>query len=622
LSVAEFHFLRPLWLLALPIGLLLIWRLFGGKRVQGSWRAVVDVSLQPFVLALPEKLSERRLPLLLAAAVWIAGSLALAGPTYQRLPVPAFRSGEALVVALDLSRSMDAGDVVPSRLARAKLKLLSLLERRASGQTALVVFSANAFTVSPLTTDTRTIGSLINALFTDIMPSQGSYPEAGMQRAGNLLRQTGLNEGTILLMTDSDVSPGSLEVARDLRRGGFTVSVLAVGTQDGAPIPNPEGGFLSDSRGQVVVPRLDTAGLAELAAAGRGRYAQLTADDSDLGYLFPDRSVADLAELVAEDDAGGYEADIWRDEGVWLALLLLPFLALGFRRGWVAVCLIWLAVPVPQAQAFEWRDLWVKRDRQGFEALQSEQAERAAQLFEDPDWRAAAQYRAGDYSGSVATLGRLDSALAHYNRGNALARSGQLEPAIQAYDAALALDPGNQDAVYNRDLVQDLLDQQEQEQQQQEQQDQQDSGEQGEQGENEEQSGSGESEGEEGDSESGDSASQSADSEGQNPGDASPEGSDDQGSDSPEPLQADAGDEQQQPGEGEPDDPQAGEVPQGLGPEELEQWASEQAADQWLRRIPQDPGGLLRRKFLYQYQRLGVDQDGNFVWPGDEAQPW
>jgi Ca-activated chloride channel family protein len=618
--MAEFHFLRPWWLLALPIGLLLIWRLLGGKRLQGSWRAVVDLSLQPFVLALPEKMTERRVPLLLAVLAWTAGTVALAGPTYERLPVPAFRSGEALVVALDLSRSMDAGDVEPSRLARAKLKLLSLLERRNGGQTALVVFSAHAFTVSPLTTDTRTIGALINALYTDIMPSQGSYPEAGLDKAGSLLRQTGLNEGRILLITDAEVSPASLAMARDLRRDGFLTSVLAVGTAEGAPIPNPDGGFVNDASGRVVVPRLDSAGLGQLASAGRGRYAQLTADDRDLDYLFPDGAASDLGAITS-DESDGYEADVWRDEGVWFALALLPLLAMGFRRGWVSIVLVWLAWPVPQAQAFEWRDLWVNRDIRGLEALQAEQAEQAAQLFENPDWRAAAQYRSGDYSGSVATLSSRDTALAHYNRGNALARSGQLEPAIQAYEEALNLDPLNEDAVYNRDLLRELLEQQEQQNQQQNADQQQDAGEQGEQGsEGEQQGDSGESEGED-ESQPSDSASQSANSQGQGqgPDDQSSDGSDDQGIDSPQPRQADAG--EQQPGQGEPQDAEPGQA-QAPGPEDLEQWASEQAADQWLRRVPQDPGGLLRRKFLYQYQRLGVDQEGNFVWPGDEAQPW
>lgn len=623
--MAEFHFLRPWWLIALPLGLIAIWRLLGGRRVQGGWRGVVDAPLQPFVLALPDQIGERRMPLVLAALAWTAASLALAGPTWERLPVPAFRSGEALVVALDLSRSMDAGDLEPSRLEQAKLKLLSLLERRESGQTALVVYSAHAFTVTPLTTDTATIASLVNALYTDIMPSQGSYPEAGLERSAELLKQTGLNEGTILLITDAGVSPQSLDVANDLGREGYVVSVLAVGTEEGAPIPDPEGGFMSDGTGQVVVPRLDTDGLRRLARAGGGRFARLTGDDRDLDHLFPSVLPGDI-RAIADEQSNDYEADVWRDEGVWLALALLPLVALGFRRGWVAAwvaCAVVLSAPAPEAQAFELTDLFLNRDQRGYDALEAEDAERAAELFKSPDWRAAAQYRAGDYAASIATLSRLDTAGAHYNRGNALARTGQLEPAIQAYERALELEPGHTDAEYNRELLRELLEQSEQQNQQsdEDQQSARNQGEQGEQESGQQQSDGSEPEGQDGETEPGGSPSQSASTEGDGGGrdDEAEQDARSEATESPGPRLADAGDEQG--GEGEREE-REGESAQAPGPDELEQWASEQAAEQWLRRVPQDPGGLLRRKFLYQYQRLGLDQEGNFVWPGDEAEPW
>jgi Ca-activated chloride channel family protein len=583
--MSEFHFLRPWWLALLPLGLALIWYLLGRSAARGSWLAVVDRALQPHVLARPDRFGARHWPMLAAVGAWLFAVLALAGPTWERLPVPAFRSADALVVAFDLSRSMDAGDIEPSRLARAKLKLLSLLERRESGQTALVVFSAHAFTVTPLTTDTRTIAALVNSLSTDIMPSQGSYPEAGLTRARLLLEQTGVTEGDILLITDSDVSEQSLAVAQEIRSAGFTTSVLAVGTREGAPIPERGAGFLTDSTGQVVVPQVDAAALRRLAGAGGGRFAELAADDADLDMLFP--AAASLLEGTVDTDAAGdYEADQWRDAGVWLAVALLPFLALGFRRGWIAAWLACVFVPLPRAEAFEWRDLWQRRDQQGYEAMEADDPARAAELFDDPEWRATAEYRSADYAASAATLSALETAEAHYNRGNALARAGELEPAIEAYEQAIALTADHEDAIYNRNLLEDLLEQQQQQQQQQQSQDQQsqggaepqDGGEQGEEN----------------------AQNQNGEPQDQEPGEQQ--------------AQAEAEASEQQ---GEPEQQQAQAEPQ-----DVEEWASDQAAEQWLRRIPQDPGGLLRRKFLYQYQRLGVDQDGNYVWPGDEKRPW
>ncbi|HUO66006.1 MAG TPA: hypothetical protein VMV37_00630, partial [Gammaproteobacteria bacterium] len=134
--MADFHFLRPWWLALLPVAIWLIWQVLRGRSENGGWRSLVDAPLRAHVLAEPEVLRESRWPLVALLACGVLALVALAGPAWERLPVPVFRSEEALVFALDLSRSMDAGDVEPSRLARARLKVLDLLERRTAGQTA------------------------------------------------------------------------------------------------------------------------------------------------------------------------------------------------------------------------------------------------------------------------------------------------------------------------------------------------------------------------------------------------------------------------------------------------------------------------------------------------------
>ncbi len=586
--MADFHFLRPWWLLVLPFGVWLSWQLTRSGTLGSRWREFVDEALQPYVLTGSSMLfRERRTVLIAAMLAWLLTTFALAGPTWERLPAPTVRSDEALVVVLDLSRSMDAVDIEPSRLARAKFKLLALLERRESGQTGLVVFSAHAFTVTPLTSDVRTIALLVASLSSDIMPSRGSYPEAGLRKAAQLLRQTGLVRGEILVITDAQVSPASLSIAQDLYREGYTVHVLAVGTADGGPIVEPGGGFLTDQTGRVVVPRLDSSLLQRLANRGGGRFATLTVDDRDLDYLLPP-SLSVAGDVADSGTTDPYQIIAWRDRGLWLVLFLVPIVALAFRRGWVVVWVGWFVLPMPQAHALTWADLWQTRDQQGREAFRAEDHERAAELFEDPSWRAAAQFRAGDYQESAATLDGLETADAQYNRGNALTGTGQIDLAIAAYHLALEMDPEHEDARYNRDL---LLQQPPQ------------------------------SQSDPGDSDGEDSAENQAESLPQPPNAESAE------NDQSEDAQARDREQAGQPSAAEQaaaEQALAQEPPQGELPTagELEEWADEQAAEQWLRRIPQDPGGLLRRKFLYQYQRLGIDQDGNFVWPGDEQQPW
>jgi len=590
----EFHFVRPWWLAILPLGIWLVWQFTRSAGLAGRWRRIVDRALQPYVLTGAQAtVRERQMVALAALAAWTLATLALAGPTWERQPVPALRSDEALVVVLDLSRSMDAADIEPSRLARAKLKLLDLLERRESGQTGLVVFSAHAFTVAPLTTDTRNIAALVASLSTDIMPSRGSYPEAGLRKGAELLRQVGAAVGELLLMTDAETATLPEHVAEELNAEGFVVHVLAVGTSDGAPISLPGGGFLTDRAGRVVVPQVDARGLRRFAALGGGRFASLTPDDSDLDILFGDGG--DLAGDALDAAAGEerYASELWRDQGLWLVILLLPFVALAFRRGWIVGVGLWLMLPVPRAEAFEWADLWLRPDQRGQQAFEAEQHARAAELFSDPNWVGAALYRAGDYAASAAQLEALDTPEAHYNRGNALARAGEIATAIQAYERALELDPEHEDARHNRDL---LLAQTPPESQQ--------------------------------DAQNGDSGEDESERSAQENQEQQPP-ADPQDPQRPENLEPMTPEDAQQSAatqaatESENADEQPPQDFEPLPtPGELEEWASEQAADQWLRRIPQDPGGLLRRKFLFQYQRLGVDQDGNYVWPGDEERPW
>ena len=598
--LADFHWLRPEWLVAIPLVVLVAVVFARGRLGAGNWRDVVDPALMPYVLSrAPGRGADYRWWLLGLGGVLAV--LALAGPAWQRIEQPVFRAEQALVVALDLSRSMDAQDVSPSRLVRARLKILDILERRKSGQTALVVYSSNAFTVTPLTTDTDTVAALVNSLSTDIMPSRGSNPIVAMQKGRQLLDQAGAGYGEILLITDGGSSPAAEKLARDLKAVGYSLSVLGVGTRDGAPIPRVSGGFVTDNRGKIALPRLEETSLRSLSVAGGGRFAVLSADDRDLDILLS----GEVVTASASDEE--LATDQWREEGPWLLLLLLPIAALAFRRGWVMVLLVFV-LPISQpAEASLWDDLWQNKNQQARKQLEAGNAEDAAVLFEDREWRAVARYRAKDFAGSAAEFAESGDARNLYNLGNALAFQGEFDSAIDAYEQVLEMEPDNDDAAYNLELVRSLKDQQ---QQQENQGDDQQSGE------------SSAGEGEQSDSESQpdqEGSEGSSDSESQSEEGDSPQRGDEENSD--EDLEA-----LQQELERAAEESQSGEQPQQMSEAELaelrQQQEQQQAMEQWLRRIPDDPGGLLRRKFRHQYQRSGKDQDGNDVWPDNEVQPW
>jgi Ca-activated chloride channel family protein len=599
--LADFHWLRPEWLLAIPVVMLLAVLLARGKLGTGNWHAVIDPALMPYVLSRdPGRGVDHRW--------WLFGlgsliaALALAGPAWERIEQPVYRAQKALVVALDLSRSMDAEDIAPSRLVRAKLKVLDILERRKSGQTALIVYSANAFTVTPLTTDTDTIASLVNSLSTDIMPSRGSYPEVAISKGGQLLDQAKASFGEVLLITDGGSSPAAEKSTRELTAAGYSLSILGVGTKEGAPIPRAAGGFVTDRRGIIAVPRLEDTGLRSLAKLGAGRYAQLSADDGDLEHLLSGE--ASGAGKVAGDDS--MVTDRWREEGPWLLLLLLPLAALAFRRGWVFFVVLSFT-PLPQpAVAASWTDLWLSDDQQAERLLSEGNAEDAAALFENEEWKAVADYRTEDYAASDDGFANKNDSMNLYNFGNAKALQGEFDAAIDAYEQVLAMDSSDDDAQYNLDLVRKFKEQQEQQQQEGEEQQDSESGGDGEQSDSSNQSNQ---DGEEVESQSDGESEQN---------ESAQDGDQDMSEEDMKALQ----EELQRAAE----EAEAGAQPQQMSAAELaelrEQQEEQQALEQWLRRIPDDPGGLLRRKFRYQYQRSGVDQDGNAVWPDNEARPW
>ncbi|MGI9225169.1 MAG: VWA domain-containing protein [Woeseiaceae bacterium] len=597
---AEFHFLRPEWLWAIPAVIAVAVLLAKRQLGPGSWQKVIDPALMPYVLS--GSASRRS-----GSRWWLVGlagviaSLSLAGPAWQRIEQPVFRSDQALVVALDLSRSMDAEDVSPSRMLRARLKILDLLERRAGGQTALIVYSANAFTVTPLTSDIDTIAALVNSLSTDIMPSRGSYPTAAIQKGQQLLEQAGAGFGEVLLITDGGASPAAERAARDLRDVGFTLSILGAGTKQGAPIPKLAGGFVTDGAGQIAVARLEESSLRNLAGAGGGRYATLTSDSRDLDYLLS----GEVGARQASDES--LATDRWHEEGPWLALLLLPMCALAFRRGWLYLLVVAL-LPVPEAaEASMWDDLWLTKDQQAQRQLQEGNPGEAAVLFKDPEWRAVADYEAGAHAESAARFAEQNDSRNLYNLGNALARQGEFETAIDAYEEVLEMDPDNEDAVYNRDLLKQLLEQQAEQEQE------------GGKQEASDQSGN---EKQQSDSDNSSDADTPDESSQGNSDSGEQDASQREQEMSEEDMQALQEELQRAAEEAAQSDQETRQMTQ----EELEalRKAQEQhqAMEQWLRRIPNDPGGLLRRKFRYQYQRMGRDQDGNNLWPDDEVQPW
>jgi Ca-activated chloride channel family protein len=560
------HFIRPYWLLLLPLVILLPWLWKRTRRPSGDWKRVCDPHLLRWLSVTQAGRAERRGGHWLAGAALLISILALAGPSWQKLPDSSFSARDARVIVLDLSRSMLAEDLRPNRLTRARFRLADLLEMTDEGQVGLVSYAGDAYVVSPLTSDMNTVANLLPALRPDIIPVAGSRANLALELAASLLERAGLSRGEILLVSDSADSADAAR-ARDLANDGIITSVLAVGTTEGAPIPSG-GGFVSDRSGNVVIARLDRTSLQAVADAGGGIYTELGTSAAG-SSLWREQGASDFT--LREEALG----ERWKDAGPWLVLLLLPLGVAGFRRGLLFVLPLVILPGLswsPSVSADWWDGTWQNKDQQAYQALRADDAEKAAALAIDPDLSGEAWYRSGEHANALEAWAQLNSADAHYNRGNTLAHLEEYEAAIKAYDEALAIEPDMEDAIKNRALLEQMKQQQEQE-------------------------------GE--DSESGESES----SEEQQEGDSSEQSEGEQGEEG-EQQEEQEGDQSEEQTEGETGEEEGEQV------DYSEAWSEEdaQAMEQWLRRIPDDPGGLLRRKFRNQHQRRGAPQDETETW--------
>lgn len=617
-----FHLIRPYWLLALIPLAILIWLRRQSQAQSGSWASIIDPRLLPHLLH-SGPAQNKPLP---SGLIFIAGFLvifALAGPVYEKRPQPVYKTQSALVILLDLSRSMDAGDVKPSRLSRAHFKINDILKRRNEGQTALIVYAADAFVVSPLTDDAATIASQVSALQTDIMPSQGSELTIALEKAEQLFKNAGLHNGHILLITD-DVKDRDIASLKDLKSNNFTTSILAIGTTDGAPMAASNGGFVKDNQGSIVIPKLNIAKLQQAALAGGGLFSLLSAGDSDINTLL---SVIDIdhrpdKSLKQDDGKQSLNTDTWHEEGPWLLLLVIPLAAYSFRKGLV-FALLFFILPAPQPALADtsipvWQSLWKNKDQLASEKLEQGETQQAATLFTDPEWKAAAEYRSGNYQEAADLLSDINTVEAHYNRANALAKAGKLQQALDAYEQALTLDPDHKDAKHNHQLVEQAKQQQESQQgdsedssnsessenksdkssddSSQQQSDSSDSEQNNEQG---QQSSDGASQPDDDDDSNNDSENDSIQQQNQ---DSEPTDESENGSSSEQMEPEDDSEKDQS--QSKPSDEKQAQNQQstGIDPDSIPD-LDQQQTQQWLKKIPDDPGGLLKRKFKYQYSR-------------------
>ena len=566
------HWFRPWWLLLLPVLGWLLWQLWHRQKRAGRWQMILPPAFHAALLSGGNG-RESKSPWLLLGLAWLLAVLALLGPGWQRVEQISQKPADPLVVLLELTPEMLATDSPPNRLEQARRKLVDLLQARSDAQTAIVVYAGSAHTLVPLSDDLATSRNLLEALRPSIMPEAGHRADLAVEKALGLLKHGGLGQGRLLLI-GSSLSKQERQGIRLLLQGQApSLSILGIGSREGTPVTQESGEFLKDEQGAILIPRLDSPTLKAFASEMGGRYRQARLDDKDLRGL----GLLDGPQNL-RDDGQRLQLDTWADQGYWLLLPLLLLAACAGRRGWLfCLPLLLLAAPQP-SYAFSFDDLWLRPDQQGQYLLKHKRPAEAAEHFENPQWQGVALYEAGNYAEAARRFAEGSDAYSHYNRGNALARTGELEAAIDAYEQALEAQPDLQPALKNKALVESLLLEEPEPEPPAPK-----------KNEDDESTQPGQT------AQPGDSGQQA------NGGEQSPQGAGQAGTADTQTGTPPVAGNNEVPGS-ELGDEQTTTPPLRPTESHLDE-EHRQALEQWLRQIPDNPGELLRRKFWYEQQQ-------------------
>jgi Mg-chelatase subunit ChlD len=316
-TLSQFHFLRPLCLTVLIPALALWWTIRRRHDPAAAWHRIIEPQLLPALLV-GQNSTRWFQPATLLLLVWVTSIFALAGPTWRQQPAPFAQDNAALVIVVEVTPTMLAKDIQPTRLERASQKIHDLLAKRPGTKTALVAYSGSAHLVMPLTKDADLIARFASELSPQIMPKEGDVAAEALAMADEQLRRAGL-PGSILLIADGLSTDQISDLSKRQSSGGAPVQILAVAADADAPVP-------TDS---PPAPSLNRKTFQAAANAVDGRWTEVTADDADIDALIHNT----VTKIVAA--AGEQHESRWQDAGYWLVFGVAALATFWFRPGWL-----------------------------------------------------------------------------------------------------------------------------------------------------------------------------------------------------------------------------------------------------------------------------------------------
>lgn len=418
-------FLYPYFLLLLfvPIVLLFVRQL---SKKYNSWAAICDAHLLPF-LTIQTATKKEVFYKYLLLVLWCLATFCLAGPAVLKKDIPTAFIGNGIAVVVDMSPAMDKD--ATEQMMR-KLYDLSTIENDTS--LGLVLVDEKAYTALPMTQDKSILKNIIPSLKEQIMPSAGQNISAGIKKANELLDQSGFKNGQILLITAGTTDANN--AINDIRASNHPVYVLGVGNEiQKHPVTLPNGQFWGGQKPFLI-------GLDSFSDVSGIQYSYATLDDGDLKKILNNAST----DKIEKSD---YSVEQYQNLGVYGVLLLLPLVALLFRRGVLFLLLIYLFAS-PCYAGFWWR---------------------TEQELYQKQMQAVADFNLGQYENAQKQFEELSSTdiEALYNLATTQAFAGNITQAIDTYKQVLAKNPNHADAAYNLEYLEKQLPPPQQEQQSQ-----------------------------------------------------------------------------------------------------------------------------------------------------------
>lgn len=498
LFLSNFHFIRPWCFLALVALFFALWLLKKHRFNHSPWNKFLPAHLSQVLVEGAEANSAKTSQgffstqgnLIRPFIIGLLTIIALAGPTWQKLPQPVYQTERGSVLIMDMSYSMYATDIKPNRLTRARYKAIDLLNKLNEGDIGLIAYAGDAFVISPLTQDIKNIELLLPSLTPEIMPELGANPYAALSLAHDMLHNAGHINGDIYWFTDDVDNEDMSDIYDWSATFGHQLNILGIGSQDGAPITLPSGELLKNDHGAIIVPKLPVQKLNALATRGNGHYQTINNNDSDIEKLLNNNKV--LEQNSKSKQQSQQSGDQWQEQGPWLLIIALPLLLPYFRRGSAILVVSSMSLPLvallslslfsstllASEQQIEsekstlqqtWQNLWQTNDQQAQQRYNQQDYQGAAQQFENSQWQGSAHYKAGNYQQALDAFKQGEqahSANSLYNQGNALAQMQQYEQAIEHYEQALKQNPDLEDAKDNLKKIKQQQKKQEQQQQQ------------------------------------------------------------------------------------------------------------------------------------------------------------